>query len=596
MTSGDIPISREQVAAWLKQLRLAVIIGATETREHMRRQWAQPLAERVSSGVALAELRITENRQDGAVRLACPVNRARFREGDFLVLHRGDPAESPRFRVTLEEDDDTTLLVLLEDPGIDYGALLRNPTGWVLDEGFLDLSAIILAALDEVADSATGRERVLPLLTGERTPLLDMVRYDDAEAYARTLGFNPAQIEAFAASYATDLAYLVQGPPGTGKTRVLAHLADRLVQDGERVLITAHTHRAINHALNTLVERVNPDIAAIKVGQPARAHDLLVTNYEYFSMSPLVGAIDGYVVGATSFATRTRRLTDVVFDTVIMDEASQVTVPLAMMAMLKAERYIVVGDHKQLPPVGGSSLPADAIERTSVFRMLVGRGFDTMLTDTYRMNAAITDWPSRQFYDGALQPATPEIAQRRMVYPFPPAQLADILDPQIPAVWVDVPQFHARSSNAAEAQLVADLVQTVLDCGLTPEQLGVVAPYRAQARAIRRCLKQAGMEYAERQQVVIDTVERMQGQERDLIILTLTTGDRAFAAQLAAFLFQPERLNVAITRPRSKLIILGSPELLTTLPDDPALLPHVELLADLRASLPRRVYPLEEPS
>lgn len=364
------------------------------------------------------------------------------------------------------------------------------------------------------------------------------------------------------------------------------------MQDGERVFITAHTHRAINHALNTVVQLAAEDPPAIKVGQPARAQDLLVTNYEYFNQSPLAEAESGYVVGATPFATRTRRLSDVSFDTVILDEASQITLPLAIMAMLKGRRYIIVGDHQQLPPVGSEQLAPDALDRSSIFALLVGRGYDTLLTQTYRMNAELTRWPSQQFYAGRLQPATPAIATRRICYPQPPSQFHELLDPATPAIWGVVEQHHATRSNAAEAQLVAELIETLLECGLTPAQIGVVSPYRIQAREICRRLNYRGMAYDLRRQLVIDTVERLQGQERDLIIVTLTTGARDFAATVAAFLFQPQRLNVAITRPRTKLIVLASPTLLDVVPEDATIAAHVDLLADFLHSLP--TYPIAQ--
>lgn len=155
-----------------------------------------------------------------------------------------------------------------------------------------------------------------------------------------------------------------------------------------------------------------------------------------------------------------------------------------------------------------------------------------------------------------------------------------------------VEQHHATRSNAAEAQLVAELIETLLECGLTPAQIGVVSPYRIQAREICRRLNYRGMAYDLRRQLVIDTVERLQGQERDLIIVTLTTGARDFAATVAAFLFQPQRLNVAITRPRTKLIVLASPTLLDVVPEDATIAAHVDLLADFLHSLP--TYPIAQ--
>jgi DNA replication ATP-dependent helicase Dna2 len=104
--------------------------------------------------------------------------------------------------------------------------------------------------------------------------------------------------------------------------------------------------------------------------------------------------------------------------------------------------------------------------------------------------------------------------------------------------------------------------------GIPSSEIGIVTPFRAQSREIRTLLRRAVPDPVARQQIVVDTVERMQGQERDVIIVSLTTSNPVFAAEIADFFFQPERLNVAITRPRVKLIIVGSRALRETAPVD----------------------------
>jgi DNA replication ATP-dependent helicase Dna2 len=118
-----------------------------------------------------------------------------------------------------------------------------------------------------------------------------------------------------------------------------------------------------------------------------------------FHESPLAEEKGGYVVGATPFATRTKRLAHVEFDTVIFDEASQITLPLAIMGMLAGQKYIFFGDQQQLPPVLTTRLTGGAL-RDSVFGYLAENNFDTMLAETYRLNAELTAWPSQHFYDG----------------------------------------------------------------------------------------------------------------------------------------------------------------------------------------------------
>ncbi len=590
--SPALPPTETQLGVFLAQLTKLVLADAAASQRQVQQVWARPLAERVAAGRAIADVRVAGHQTGSLLTLRCPRNESRFREGDILCLSRESPFFQPNFLVTLELDEEHELLVSTEHPGVSVFDFVAQPDGWVLDEGFIDFSNFAVAALEEAADTLAGRQRVLPLLTGGSRPAMDMERYEHALERATAWGLNEQQAEALAMAYASDLAYLIQGPPGTGKTLVLARLAQLLAEDGERVLITAFTHRAINNALNKLhdlaLRQDATPATTVKIGRPLRADDLKVENYETFEASPLPELTGAYIVGATPFATRTNRLKGVEFDTVIFDEASQITLPLAIMGMLAARRFIFVGDHRQLPPVLATR-HGDALLRDSVFGTLADRGFDTMLEETYRLNAELAAWPSAQFYDDRLV-SSAGAAGRRIFYQRPPERLSDILDPEEPKVFVDLGHRNATTRSDAEASLAVDLILELLACGTLPQEIGVVTPYRAQGRAIRGLLRRAMPEEpARRRAVVIDTVERMQGQERDVVIVSLTTSNPTFASEVADFLFQPERLNVAITRPRSKLIILGSRHLLDASPSSEEQQGWVALLHDLLDGCARRI-------
>ena len=120
-----------------------------------------------------------------------------------------------------------------------------------------------------MADSLRGRSTILPLLQGSLIPKIDYARYERAAQEMSEAGLNDSQVEAVAQAYAADLLHLIQGPPGTGKTLMLAYLAKLLVADGQRVLVTALTHRAIHNALNK-IPKVDDIIAVCKIGGTAR--------------------------------------------------------------------------------------------------------------------------------------------------------------------------------------------------------------------------------------------------------------------------------------------------------------------------------------
>lgn len=581
MTNSTIPhAANAKMAAFLKGLRDLILTETAAQRRQIHNQWAKPLPARVADGYAIENVRLVDIRPNGQIELACTRNQSRFRPGDLLNLNRSSPFFQPSITVNLDEDDETRLIVSTDAP-IEWDKAFQEKEGWVLDIDFLDLSGYVISALAQAGDSLVGRQRILPLLMGDSQSGIDSFLYGRGMEMGETLELNYDQSHALANTYAADLAHLVQGPPGTGKTRVLATLARALVSDGQRVLITAFTHRAINNALNALVKQ-DPDIPVIKVGKKARADDLLVKNYETFHESPLAEMSRGYVVGATPFAPQTKRLGGVEFDTVIFDEASQITLPLAVMGMLAGQKYIFFGDQKQLPPVLTTRLTGGAF-RDSVFGYLTDRGFDDMLTETYRLNQPLTQWPSRRFYQGELVSA-PAAADRRIAYPRPPARLVNVLDPDEPMVFWDLAHHNNTVYSRKEAYAVVDAITAVLETSFPAEEIGVVAPYRAQGRLIRNLLREFVPEKAIRRQIITDTVERMQGQERDLIILSLTTSNPAFAAAIVDFFFQPERLNVAVTRPRSKLIIVGSRHVLKTQTTDPDLQETIDLLADLLES------------
>ncbi len=559
MSSAQINQSANQndklpQSQFLKGLRDLVLDETIAQREQIHARWRQPLVNRVLDGYAIDQVSVKEIRKDGLVELSCTRNISRFRPGDILCLNRDDPFAHDSVMVNLVEDEETEL-VIATDQLVDWYEVFTEREGWVLDIGFVDLSSYILTALANAGDTDVGRTQILPLLMGENSPDIDPVWYARGLEIGEDLNLNWSQSEALANAYATDLAYLVQGPPGTGKTRVLASLARALAKTGERVLICSFTHRAINNALNAVYKQ-GQDIPVIKIGHPIQASDLQPNNYETFHLSPLAAESKGYIVGATPFATQTKRLSGVKFETVIFDEASQITLPLAVMGMLAGEKYIFFGDQKQMPPVLTRRLTGGAL-RESIFAHLADRGFDTMLTETYRLNDVLTQWPSRQFYDEQLT-AVSMAATRRLEYPVLPERLSDILDANKPMVFWDLAHRNTKTYSQKEANAVVDLIINLLNCGIPAPEIGVVAPYRAQGRLIRNLLRTYVAEPAIRQQLIVDTVERMQGQERDVIIISLTTSNPGFAANVADFFFQPERLNVAITRPRKKLIIIGS--------------------------------------
>lgn len=559
---------------FLQKLQKFVRDEAEAQYRALEQQWSHPLQERVSKGWAIEGLHV-EQMKNGIVRLSCATNDSRFREGDLVLLHRDNPRDPNSLHFDMQYDGETDLEISLIR-GNEY-FLTSQPDDWVMDQDWFDASPFYLDALSAVADSNLGRSTILPLLQGSLTPKIDYARYRRAQEELQNAGLNEGQVEAVALSYATDLLHLIQGPPGTGKTLMLAHLARLLVQDGQRVFVTALTHRAIHNALNK-IPGVDNTIHVCKIGDGRHIDDLDVSNYETFAESRFGENSGGYVIGATPFARQSKRLSGVEFDVVLFDEASQITLPLAIMGMLAGSKYVFIGDENQLPPV--TSFSASEASQTSIFNYLSGRGNETMLDVTYRLNDVLTAWPSRTFYHNELK-SSENAAKRRLDLSPEVTPWDFVLDPDSPAVFLDLCHENTTVRSRIEADVVLDLVLSLLMRDVSPEEIGVVVPYRAQSRLIRSLIRRNLQDSEITNRLVVDTVDRMQGQEREVIIVSFATASAKFASQMADFLFQPQRLNVAVTRPRTKLILVGSYNMLNADQYDESQKETMDMLRDL---------------
>jgi DNA replication ATP-dependent helicase Dna2 len=221
------------------------------------------------------------------------------------------------------------------------------------------------------------------------------------------------------------------------------------------------------------------------------------------------------------------------FEMAIVDEAGQLTEPLTLGLILRGRRFVLIGDDRQLPPVVRSRGLAH-----SMFERLKSQTASVTLLETqYRMHPEIMDVSNRLFYDGKLKAGV--TAQDRIPPDGPDGA---------PVMFVPCESARDGRSNPDEARVVLELVQSFIrDRGIRAESIGVVSPFRAQVVLLRQMLGGTG--------VTVDTVERFQGGERDIMILSFVR------SRGTGFVFDDRRLNVAITRARRKLVLVAHPEL-----------------------------------
>jgi predicted DNA helicase len=262
------------------------------------------------------------------------------------------------------------------------------------------------------------------------------------------------------------------------------------------------------------------------------------------------------VVLATNSMVGSEAMEGVLFDRAVIDEGSQQMEPSTLLPLLRAPRAVIAGDHRQLPPTVVSE---ESRLRRSLFERLMERKDvpSRMLRRQYRMHPRIMEFPNRLMYGGLLE-AAPETAERRL-----PLRRwrSDLLDPARPALFVDLPGSERRAprshsyENPVEAEMIGSwTAELVEEGGVDPGQIGVITPYLAQARRIRRLLEERGIDGVE-----VRSVDGFQGREKEVILLSFV---RANPEGNIGFVADARRLNVAMTRARSKLIMVGSRETL----------------------------------
>lgn len=471
----------------------------------------------------------------------------------------------------------------------------------------LDLSADEVSRLRQVAamNAALGaRGRVAQLrdiLLGEREP-----KWDPVKPLSFQLDLNTPQQQAvqFAMS-ARDLA-IIHGPPGTGKTTTVAELARQAVLAGEKVLACAPSNTGVDNLLERLVRL---GLKVVRVGHPARVHaelqehtlDALVERDPAMDLvremmreaeqltrqagrttraRPLPGArqqlrqeskqlredarrlerqvIAGYldqadVICATSTCDP-EILGDRCFDLAIIDEACQSTEPGCWPVILRSQRLVLAGDHCQLPPTVLCPIAAAEGLAVSLMERLVNHYGDQItrqLSIQYRMHQHIMQFSSKTFYDDNLIAAEP--VEGHVL-----ADLSDVCDnawTRQPIMFIDSagagwdeelePDGESRR-NTHEGSLVLKLIERLTDAGLSPADIAVIAPYAAQVRWLR--------EHCPMRSVEVDTVDGFQGREKEAVIISLV---RSNPQGEIGFLGDTRRMNVALTRARRKLIVIG---------------------------------------
>lgn len=401
---------------------------------------------------------------------------------------------------------------------------------------------------------------------------------------------------------------VVHGPPGTGKTTTLVEAIHETLQRESQVLVCAQSNMAVDWISERLVDR---GINVLRIGNPTRVNDKMLSftyerRFEAHPDYPQLWSIrkalrelranrkrrddsfhqkverlksraaeleirinqelfgEARVIASTLVGSANRLLQGMKFTTLFIDEAAQALEAACWIPIRKVSRVVLAGDHCQLPPtVKNFAAMRGGLGKTLMERIVENRPEDvSLLTVQYRMNDKIMRFSSNWFYNGQVESD-------------PSVRFRGILDYDEPMMWIDThgddckEQFVGESFgriNKTEADLtllhLEDYFRKIGKQRILDESIdvGIISPYRAQVQYLRQRVKQSQFFKPFRHLISINTVDGFQGQERDIVFISLV---RANEEGQIGFLSDLRRMNVAITRARMKLIILGDAETMT---------------------------------
>jgi DNA replication ATP-dependent helicase Dna2 len=526
----------------IQNLSNAIDLQQKRQDEDFAEMVAKPLAERVAKGHTLTNLSISKiDFYDGMPNSFCPpvfgnqkfINRiyihcknncSRYREGTALMFSNGNL----NFKMELETDKIDDFILHSGDFDVKNNILDSTnypKSGWELNAVNQNITQRLLkASWQRLYDNPELAKKMEMMLNGNLYNGYDSLSFSRGD-------LNDSQNTAVRKALGCSHFSIIQGPPGTGKTYTIAKLCAKLVEQGLKVFITGPTHTAINNCLIAVAKDLKDKSKIVKIGEKYQAAEILdnpwITRKTRLSYYSYVGNNNfsqmGFVIGATPFALcfpAAKKLEAWNFDYIIIDEAAQVSMPLALAAMTSGKKVIFVGDHMQLDPI----IPKNTdnwLFGSSVFKRMVDLYPDqvVLLNQSYRLNKNLIDIPNQLFYAGKISSCCPIKDDFK---DFLCRSHPEIINHSSNELLIIHHDFGALGRSPFEAEMIADMVLDLLYNGVNLDHIGIISPYRAQIREIKRALVEKNVLNEDNlDSIFVDTVERMQGQEKDYIFFSL---------------------------------------------------------------------------
>lgn len=577
------------------------------------------IPKRIQQGVCWFPVKLGADRYNSLNQLTVEVTRTETEETEhsfeygcpvcFFRISADRQIRYFNFSAVISYVQDNKMVVVLPGPQVLPELVVTGELGVQLY--FDDTSyKTMFAALREVAEAK-----------GNRTARLREVLLGKAPALRRETGpvrfpwLNASQEKAVNQVLCAKEVAVVHGPPGTGKTTTLVEAVYETLHRENQVMVSAQSNTAVDWIAEKLVDR---GIPVLRIGNPTRVNDKMLAftyerRFEAHSDYPELWQIrktiremtgrlrksgredrerlhnqltklrvratgleiridtelftEARVIACTLVGAASRVLERKRFSSLFIDEAAQAIEAACWIAISRADRVILAGDHCQLPPtIKCIEAARGGLGRTLLEKVVLHKPETvSLLKIQYRMHEDIMRFPSRWFYHDELE-AAPEVKYR------------GILDFDTPVSWIDTSELDLQEKavaegtgrlNTGEAELLVRELKNYMERigirRILEEHIdfGVISPYRAQVHYLRHLLKKEPFFRPCRRLITVHTVDGFQGQERDVIMISLV---RANEKGQIGFLRDLRRMNVAITRAQMKLLILGEAVTLTRHP------------------------------